>query len=89
LHKTTSKSVRSTEILPHDETDIGFDSWNQHRPSGRLWDFCEHIGTFRREGKNRRDTSTVANRVLRLARFASQWKAGKIQVPAGKSTAKL
>jgi hypothetical protein len=43
------------------------------RPTGRLWGFCEQIGRFRREGKNRRDTSTVATRVLRLARHAVNW----------------
>lgn len=26
--------------------------------SGALWDMVEHIGTFRREGKNRRDNAT-------------------------------
>ncbi|CAO3564048.1 unnamed protein product [Mortierella alpina] len=35
--------------------------------SGALWDMVEHIGTFRREGKNRRDNATVSSRVLRFA----------------------
>jgi hypothetical protein len=72
------------EILPHHETDVGYDRWNQHRPLGRLWDFCERIGCYRREGKNRRDTSTVSNRVLRLARFAAHWSSGKIMKPVVK-----
>ena len=64
-------------LLQQEETDQGFDSWSQIRPSGRLWDLCEQIGMYRREGKNRRDTSTVAIRVLRLAQFASNWNGGK------------
>ncbi|KAF9214025.1 hypothetical protein BGZ59_004443 [Podila verticillata] len=35
--------------------------------SGALWDLVEHIGMFRREGKNRRDNATVSSRVLRFA----------------------
>lgn len=26
-------------------------------PRGRLWDLAEHLGKFRREGKNRRDNA--------------------------------
>ena len=63
--------------IEEEETDQGFDSWSQIRPSGRLWDLCEQIGMYRREGKNRRDTSTVAIRVLRLAQFASNWNGSK------------
>ncbi|KAI8842555.1 hypothetical protein BC829DRAFT_364240 [Chytridium lagenaria] len=37
---------------------------------GKLWEMCEQIGRFRREGKNRRDTATVAIRVMRLAKLA-------------------
>lgn len=74
------------EVLPHHETDVGYDRWNQHRPSGRLWDFCERIGCYRREGKNRRDTSTVSNRVLRLARYAAHWSSGKIVKPVVKKS---
>ncbi|SCV69844.1 BQ2448_1238 [Microbotryum intermedium] len=33
-------------------------------PQGRLWDFVSHLGTFRREGKNRRDNATVSKRVF-------------------------
>lgn len=29
-------------------------------PTGRLWDFLARLGSFRREGKNRRDTATGA-----------------------------
>ncbi|CEG66153.1 hypothetical protein RMATCC62417_02786 [Rhizopus microsporus] len=36
-------------------------------PRGHLWELVERIGTFRREGKNRRDNATVSSRVLRIA----------------------
>ncbi|KAK4054685.1 hypothetical protein OIO90_003497 [Microbotryomycetes sp. JL221] len=32
---------------------------------GKLWDFLSHLGTFRREGKNRRDNSTVSTRLFK------------------------
>ncbi|KAI8924622.1 hypothetical protein BC831DRAFT_464859 [Entophlyctis helioformis] len=67
-----------------DDTDpdtMRLESWYNVQPSGRLWELCEQIGRFRREGKNRRDTNTVAIRVLRLARMASLWHDGKIVVP--------
>ncbi|KAL3901083.1 MAG: hypothetical protein SGCHY_000870 [Lobulomycetales sp.] len=51
--------------------------WYNYKPSGTLWDFCEKIGQYRREGKNRRDTQTVATRVLRLSRVSSKWVDGK------------
>lgn len=31
---------------------------------GRLWDYAAHLGTFRREGKNRRDGATLSTRVF-------------------------
>ncbi|KAL8292445.1 hypothetical protein RQP46_001057 [Phenoliferia psychrophenolica] len=33
-------------------------------PAGRLWEFLGRLGAFRREGKNRRDNSTVSTRVF-------------------------
>ncbi|KAL9553935.1 hypothetical protein MBANPS3_003051 [Mucor bainieri] len=36
-------------------------------PRGHLWELVDHIGRFRREGKNRRDNATVSTRVLRMA----------------------
>ena len=36
-------------------------------PAGRLWEFTETVAQSRREGKNRRDGSTVSTRVLALA----------------------
>lgn len=36
----------------------------------QLWDFVEHIGKYRREGKHRRDNETTGKRTLRLARMA-------------------
>ena len=56
-----------------DEKEDTLSVWYFHRPAGRLWDFCEKIGKFRREGKNRRDSQTVASRVLRLARLSRLW----------------
>ncbi|KAI8331761.1 putative acyltransferase [Chlamydoabsidia padenii] len=41
-------------------------------PNGHLWELVEHIGKFRREGKNRRDNATVSTRVLRLADILGQ-----------------
>lgn len=35
------------------------------KTEGQLWRFLERLGTFRREGKNRRDHSTVSTRVFR------------------------
>ncbi|KAI8909511.1 acyltransferase-domain-containing protein [Gorgonomyces haynaldii] len=67
------------ESVEEETEDFGFENWYKLRPKGRLWDFCEHIGRFRREGKNRRDTSTVATRVLRLARHAVNWGETKKQ----------
>ncbi|KAJ3150380.1 hypothetical protein HDU89_003160 [Geranomyces variabilis] len=59
------------------------DAWHNIRPDSALWELCEQIGRFRREGKNRRDTATVAIRVLRLARIAAAWvdtKKGKAKL---------
>lgn len=47
--------------------------WYEVKPSGKLWEFCDRIGQYRREGKNRRDTATVATRVLRLSRMSAMW----------------
>ncbi|KAK4054200.1 hypothetical protein OIV83_001226 [Microbotryomycetes sp. JL201] len=45
--------------------------------SGKLWDFLSHLGTFRREGKNRRDNSTVSTRLfancLAIAPAVVEW----------------
>ncbi|GJJ70009.1 glyceronephosphate O-acyltransferase [Entomortierella parvispora] len=46
-------------------------------PNGALWDMVEHIGTFRREGKNRRDNATVSSRVLRFAEVVANSPAPK------------
>ncbi|KAF8929924.1 hypothetical protein BGZ58_008593, partial [Dissophora ornata] len=47
---------------------------------GALWDMVEHIGTFRREGKNRRDNATVSSRVLRFAEIVANAPA-PVKVP--------
>lgn len=72
---TASSSASTTNY--DDENEPIHDAWHNIRPNSRLWDFCENIGRFRREGKNRRDTATVAIRVLRLARMAATWVDGK------------
>ena len=63
------------QIAPGLENEVHdtISPWYFHEQKGKLWDFCEHIGKFRREGKNRRDTATVSSRVLRLARMSSLW----------------
>ncbi|KAJ3323380.1 hypothetical protein HDV06_001900 [Boothiomyces sp. JEL0866] len=88
LNWKSSGKVKPLNI-PKTEEDDNHNTWYQLRPKGRLWEFCEHIGRFRREGKNRRDTSTVANRVLRLAQLASQWEGGKKKDKKSKQKAKL
>ncbi|CAG8544898.1 12251_t:CDS:10 [Ambispora gerdemannii] len=66
--------------------------------SGKLWDFVEHVGKFRREGKNRRDNMTVSSRVLRLAEMVGMPSTADVGVTtnlssrplkAGKPEAKL
>lgn len=47
---------------------------------GALWDMVERIGTFRREGKNRRDNATVSSRVLRFAEMVANAPA-PVKVP--------
>ena len=47
--------------MPHRELETGRIS-----AEGRLWDFAEAISQSRREGKNRRDGTTVTNRVMAL-----------------------
>ncbi|KAH6582957.1 hypothetical protein BASA60_001680 [Batrachochytrium salamandrivorans] len=74
--KHSEKSIISPRNKDSSSDEVLFDSWYQIKPSGKLWDLCEQIGRFRREGKNRRDTNTVAVRVLRLARLASYWSDG-------------
>ncbi|KAJ3315014.1 hypothetical protein HDV04_004814 [Boothiomyces sp. JEL0838] len=88
LNWKSSRKIRPMNV-PIAEKDDNHNTWYQLRPKGRLWEFCEHIGRFRREGKNRRDTSTVANRVLRLAQLASQWEGGKKKDKKPKQKAKL
>ncbi|KAJ3104187.1 hypothetical protein HDU97_009442 [Phlyctochytrium planicorne] len=64
------KNTDDEEEQPCPEEDM-FAPWHQYTPEGRLWELCEQIGRFRREGKNRRDTNTVAIRVMRLTKIAS------------------
>ncbi|KAF9974420.1 hypothetical protein BGZ73_002188 [Actinomortierella ambigua] len=59
--KERSKVALHPDFLPTRGPDGRVES------SGALWDLVEHIGTFRREGKNRRDNATVSSRVLRFA----------------------
>ncbi|ORY52918.1 putative acyltransferase [Rhizoclosmatium globosum] len=48
-------SLDGTET-PQDSFD---ENWRYFQPEGKLWELCEQIGKYRREGKNRRDTATV------------------------------
>ncbi|CAG8507080.1 11866_t:CDS:10 [Ambispora leptoticha] len=58
--------------------------------SGKLWNFVEHVGRFRREGKNRRDNMTVSSRVLRLAEMVGMPNTADVEViKAGIPEAKL
>ncbi|KAK9452638.1 hypothetical protein V1511DRAFT_519448 [Dipodascopsis uninucleata] len=58
----------------------GFSRASRIKPEGRLWDYVERISIFRREGKNRRDSSSVSVRVLALADDAGKkLKKSKVQ----------
>ena len=46
------------------------------QPRGRLWDLLDRLSAFRREGKNRRDSSTVSARVLALANVRRRGRIG-------------
>ena len=70
-------STKGDESSIQGYSEHELDSWYRVKPAGRLWEFCDQISRYRREGKNRRDTNTVAIRVLRLAKMASQWHDGK------------
>ncbi|KAI8621112.1 acyltransferase-domain-containing protein [Chytriomyces sp. MP71] len=62
--------VPLTSLDGSSEPEETFDSWHYFMPEGKLWELCEQMSRYRREGKNRRDTATVATRVLRLAAVA-------------------
>ncbi|KAK9451590.1 uncharacterized protein V1518DRAFT_369916 [Limtongia smithiae] len=49
------------------------------KPEGRLWDYTEKISEFRREGKNRRDSESMSQRVLTLADSAGRMLERKMQ----------
>ncbi|KAG1520109.1 hypothetical protein G6F52_007976 [Rhizopus delemar] len=51
-------------------------------PRGHLWELVERIGTFRREGKNRRDNATVSTRVLRIADILTEENATTRKTPS-------
>lgn len=70
---SSPSSLHPNFPLEEEKDDINLQAWYSLNPQGRLWDFCERIGRYRREGKNRRDTATVAIRVLRLARISAHW----------------
>lgn len=54
----------SPDCAPH------FDAGTQKfEPRGKLWEFLEHLNSFRREGKDRRDAGDVVGEaVLRVLR---------------------
>ena len=70
------KRSRNTKILPTIALSPEYvptrNDQGAIEPKGKLWDLVEHIGKFRREGKNRRDNATVSFRVLRLAEIVGQ-----------------
>lgn len=70
---TTSNTESPRAPGLENELNDTMSAWYFHKPTGKLWDFCDRVGKFRREGKNRRDTATVSSRVLRLARMTSLW----------------
>ncbi|KAG0233773.1 hypothetical protein BGW42_007233 [Actinomortierella wolfii] len=72
--KERSKVALHPDFLPTRGSDGRVES------SGALWDLVEHIGTFRREGKNRRDNATVSSRVLRFANMVANAPA-PVKVP--------
>ncbi|WPH04530.1 Hypothetical protein R9X50_00742200 [Acrodontium crateriforme] len=64
--KSTPRMRLDKEWMPRRDHDGKF------VPEGKLWEFCEEISKSRREGKNRRDGTTVQTRVLGLAELVGK-----------------
>ncbi|KAG0018533.1 hypothetical protein BGZ81_010189 [Podila clonocystis] len=65
--KKPTNAKERTKVALHPDFMPSRSADGQVIASGALWDLVEHIGMFRREGKNRRDNATVSSRVLRFA----------------------
>lgn len=57
IQKPTNNKER-TKVALHPDFVPSRGPDGRVRPEGTLWDMVERIGTFRREGKNRRDNAT-------------------------------
>ncbi|KAI7830290.1 acyltransferase [Gamsiella multidivaricata] len=79
IKKPTSSKER-TKVALHPDFMPSFGPDGRVSTDGALWDMVEHIGTFRREGKNRRDNATVSSRVLRFAEIVANAPA-PVKVP--------
>ncbi|KAF9925662.1 hypothetical protein FBU30_004613 [Linnemannia zychae] len=85
--KKPSNAKERTKVALHPDFIPSRGPDGRVTPSGALWDMVEHIGTFRREGKNRRDNATVSSRVLRFAEGVANSPA-PVKVPMPSPTPK-
>ncbi|KAF9169199.1 hypothetical protein BGX21_010847 [Mortierella sp. AD011] len=69
--KKATNSKEKTKVALHPDFMPSRGADGRLSCNGTLWDMVEHIGTFRREGKNRRDNATVSSRVLRFAEIVA------------------
>ncbi|KAF8978632.1 hypothetical protein BGZ46_006253 [Entomortierella lignicola] len=69
--KKATNSKEKTKVALHPDFMPSRSADGRLSCNGTLWDMVEHIGTFRREGKNRRDNATVSSRVLRFAEIVA------------------
>ena len=66
VRKSKESKVPTTIRLAYDWRPIRNEMSGRLLPEGRLWGFADTISQSRREGKNRRDGTTVITRVLNL-----------------------
>ncbi|KAF9116743.1 hypothetical protein BGX27_011057 [Mortierella sp. AM989] len=69
--KKATSSKEKTKVALHPDFMPSRGADGRLSTDGTLWDMVEHISTFRREGKNRRDNATVSSRVLRFAEIVA------------------
>ncbi|ORZ26596.1 putative acyltransferase [Lobosporangium transversale] len=82
MFKKATNNKERTKVALHPDFIPTRDADGRVSIEGALWDLVEHIGTFRREGKNRRDNATVSSRVLRFAEIVANAPAPvKVPVP--------
>ncbi|KAF9579164.1 hypothetical protein BGW38_004682, partial [Lunasporangiospora selenospora] len=79
IKKPTGPKER-TKVALHPDFIPQTDAEGRIVTGGPLWNFVERIGTFRREGKNRRDNATVSSRVLRFAEMVANMPAPVKQI---------